>query len=63
MDANPKNRKDTPKSGSPDLKVNCPNCNGGSAIPIDHKKAGQDKSLYLCLVCGETFEYVKPAEL
>jgi transposase-like protein len=39
--------------------TDCPFCLSGSTLPVDHKKSTGEKSFYLCLVCGQTFEYVK----
>jgi transposase-like protein len=41
-------------------KVLCPFCKSESTKPIDAKKALADKSLYLCLVCSQVFEYLSP---
>jgi transposase-like protein len=38
-------------------KIFCPYCKSDSTNPIDPKKAFGKKSFYICLVCGETFEY------
>jgi transcription elongation factor Elf1 len=56
-----KNHKDTkPQTGLLPEKVLCPFCKNDSTNPIDAKKALADKSFYICLVCGQTFEFDAP---
>jgi len=41
------------------LKAVCPACKTNSTLILDHKKINDEKSMHLCLICGQVFDYNK----
>jgi CRISPR/Cas system-associated protein Cas10 (large subunit of type III CRISPR-Cas system) len=38
----------------------CPHCRMKTTILLDPKQISDKKSMNLCLVCGQVFEYINP---
>ena len=44
------------------LKVKCPFCGENTTLILDPKQISDKKTTHICLICGQTFEYIKQQE-
>ena len=52
LDNNKSQKDDNP------LKVRCPFCGKYTTIILDPKQISDKKSTHICLICGQSFEYI-----
>ena len=62
MDTSDSNKIDRNSEEENPLKVKCPICGENTTLIIDPKQISDDKTLHICLICGQTFEYINRKE-